>query len=89
MRQFHYHRVVNLKELIDLVQSKEYDLMIIEGLDHILREPQTGSYDEQNRKLHHLMISSVEFIFLDDWKYIDRYYLRDVYIEAQKRQRLR
>lgn len=87
MKNFHYRRVLDLKDLVKLVESKVYELVIVERIDSILHEPLTDAYEEQNRDLHHIMNTKVDFLFLDDWDYLDRYYIRETVGSTVKRQR--
>lgn len=88
MENFHYQRVINLRDIVQLIKSKDYDIVIIESIDSILNEPLTDAYEEQNRDLHHIMNLNVHLLFLDDWDYLDRYYLRETIGSKTKRQKV-
>lgn len=87
MERFHYQRITNLKDLVQLVESNDYDIVIVESIDSILHEPLTDAYEEQNRLLHNIINAQVDFLFLDDWNYLDRYYLRETIGNSVKRQK--
>lgn len=83
MQRFEYLRVSNLQELELLLDS--YHVVVIERIDEILQESLAALYEEQNRALHCVMAREVHFVFLDDWEYLDKYYMRELYESAKRR----
>ncbi|WPK27732.1 hypothetical protein PUMCH_005129 [Australozyma saopauloensis] len=78
MERFHYHRVNGICELAKLLEKNEFDVVILERTDEILRGSGAELYEEQNHALHRALATDAEYVFLDDWEYLDRYYHRDL-----------
>lgn len=73
LKNFHYERVNSLDALLALL-AQQFDLVIIEHLDHIASEPTDDDYATRNRKLADVMTQGQNAIFIDDWDFLQRYY---------------
>lgn len=73
MKAFQYERVTCLAELAELLQQN-YDLVVIEHLDHIVQEPTDLDYAALNRLLVEVVARAGAAVFIDDWDFLQRYY---------------
>lgn len=74
MKNFQYERVNSLDALLGLLE-KNHDLVVIEHLDRIVLEPTDNDYATRNKKLADILLKADGTVFIDDWEFLQRYYL--------------
>lgn len=77
LHHFHYEHVTDLLALHEKIAMLEdpSNLIIIERLDHIVLQPSGCEYYRQNEMLAATLRRMENVIFLDDWGYLERYYV--------------
>lgn len=75
-QSFHYERVLSVQEAIEQATVRQWDFVVVEGLDSLAQETTDLSYPEQNRDLIRFMLLDVDLVCLDSCEYLDKYFVR-------------